>query len=185
MHRDALEEAPPEEASRSTNGCIMVTGASLLAATALIAVVAGAFASPPSSPSLLLSSYPHALQNSAASSPHRSHLLTSLDEAPTDIAKMKAAVHAAAQIKKSAISTAHLPGTSASSTAAAAASFTGPRGRVKATDPAWFKAGPFVIASVLVAICGTFTYCAFSSTPTSMSGKYDLSGKGGGRGRMR
>mmetsp|Transcript_50615 Transcript_50615/g.120539 ORF Transcript_50615/g.120539 Transcript_50615/m.120539 type:complete len:137 (+) Transcript_50615:367-777(+) len=52
----------------------------------------------------------------------------------------------------------------------------GPRGRAPAMphQPAWFNDGPYAIMALLGTILVTFVYCACSSTPTSMSGKYEL-----------
>lgn len=70
--------------------------------------------------------------------------------------KMKAALHTAAIIKKkSALHGAKPPAK-------------------EAKEPSWFADGPYFIAGLLVTILMTFCYCACSSSPTSMSGKYDL-----------
>mmetsp|Transcript_34475 Transcript_34475/g.91004 ORF Transcript_34475/g.91004 Transcript_34475/m.91004 type:complete len:111 (+) Transcript_34475:128-460(+) len=86
---------------------------------------------------------------------------SSVDDESDTLKKMKASVHAAAIIKKKAALHAIVHG---STKAKASAD----------QQPSWFDEGPYFIAGLLATILLAFCYCAFSSQPTSMSGKYDL-----------
>jgi len=94
-----------------------------------------------------------------------------LADAEEKVQKMKAAVHAAAMIKQNAIH--HL----------ALSHSAGPRNtggqpiypkKLTLHASGLFADGPYVIMAVLATILLTFCFCAFSSRPTSMSGKYDM-----------
>jgi len=149
-----------------------LTGAKFIAAAALLFAVALSTPADATTPSA------NGVEERGSAAWFTSPLVTTQLEEPDtkDLVKMKAAVHAAAQIKKTAISMNHLPTQDSKVTPAP-----GPRGRApNPIDPALFKAGPYIIASGLVAICLTFTYCACSGQPTSMSGKYDMTGRGRG-----
>lgn len=114
-----------------------------------------------------------ARQQELANTLHKDQLSTD-----NNVAKMKASVHAAAMIKKAAIShTSSLPSAerTAKTESKSAPASDGQRGRtVTIHDPAWFKAGPYAIMALLISILCTFCYCACSSRPTAMSGKYDM-----------
>mmetsp|Transcript_44859 Transcript_44859/g.70266 ORF Transcript_44859/g.70266 Transcript_44859/m.70266 type:complete len:93 (+) Transcript_44859:884-1162(+) len=91
---------------------------------------------------------------------------------------MKASVHAAAMLKKASIShSSALPSADGTAKADSKANpeANGQRGRtVTIHDPTWFKMGPYAIMALLTTIFFTFCYCACSSRPTAMSGKYDM-----------
>jgi len=108
------------------------------------------------------------------------------------VQKMKAAVHAAAALKKAAISHSLPTAAGPLSTHHQAINW-GPHKGPPPTPPAAYNAdakyeqkittlqahglfakGPYLIMVLLVAILLTFCCCAFSSRPTSMSNKYDM-----------
>ena len=109
------------------------------------------------------------------------------------VQKMKAAVHAAAALKKAAISHSLpsanvVPGLSTHHQAINWGPHPGPPpmpaaggADAKYSQPVTtieahglFAKGPYLIMALLVAILLTFCCCAFSSRPTSMSNKYDM-----------
>jgi hypothetical protein len=114
--------------------------------------------------------------------------------AETNVQKMKAAVHAAAALKKAAIShalptAASVPGPLSTHhqtinwgphtgpppmppKEGADAKYSQPVTKLEAHG--LFAKGPYIIMALLASILITFCCCAFSGRPTSMSNKYDM-----------
>lgn len=108
------------------------------------------------------------------------------------VQKMKAAVHAAAALKRAAIShslptaagplsTHHQtinwgphPGPPPAAPAVGGADAKYSQKVTKLEAHGWFAEGPYLIMALLASILLTFCCCAFSSRPTSMSNKYDM-----------
>ena len=107
------------------------------------------------------------------------------------VQKMKAAVHAAAALKKNAIShslptagplaTHHQtinwgphPGPPPAAPAVGGADAKYSQKVTKLEAHGLFAEGPYLIMALLASILLTFCCCAFSSRPTSMSNKYDM-----------